>query len=177
MVSNKNYVWESRSSIKYYRGLMLTTRGSQYCYKSIYIKTFVFILDIQLKAYLSFNDYSLSADCFDYVHKEWKCLPLLPPRWSLVQAQTPSQGIKHWAKPAGSLSQAWSQHSFNTQHSSSYHMQLHRMKHITHSFFSDVYGVGLSMLVSKEGTRRVIYHLVPSKADLTMLRQKMPNGI
>lgn len=174
MVSNKNYAWESRSSIKYYRGLMVTTRGSHYCYKSVYIKPFVFILDIQLKAYLSCNDYSLSADWFDYVYKEWKWLP---PRWSLVQAQTPSQGIKYWAKAAGSLSQAWSQHSFNAQHSSSYHVQLHRMKHITHLFFSDVYGVGLSMLISKEGTRRVIYHLVPSKADLAMLRQKMPNGI
>lgn len=53
---------------------MLTARGSQYCYKSKYIKTFIFILDIQLKVYLPCNDYSLWGACFIYVHKKQKCL-------------------------------------------------------------------------------------------------------
>lgn len=73
-VLNKTNVWEAHSFFKYYRHLMLTARDSQYCYESKYIKTFVFILDMQLKVYLPFNDYSPWDACFIYVRKKQKCL-------------------------------------------------------------------------------------------------------
>lgn len=129
---------------------MLTARGSQYCYESKYIKTFVFILDTQLKVYLPCNDYSLWVAYFDYAYKEQKCILF---SWlSFFQAQTCSQGIKHQGKTSGSLSQAWSQHS--TQAYSTYSSTKWSITHIW--VFSDLCGVRLSMFISNEASRRTV---------------------
>lgn len=150
---------------------MLTARGSQYCYESKYIKTFVFILDTQLKVYLPCNDYSLWVACFDYVCREQKSIFFS--RLSFFQAQTHSQGIKHQGKTPGSLSQAWSQHS--TQAYGTYSSTKWSVTHIW--VFSDLCGVELSMFLSNEASRRTASPTSLKSRSDSMLHQKMSNGI
>lgn len=148
---------------------MLTARGSQYCYESKYSKTFVFILDTQLR-------------CICLVMIILSGLPVLIMyirnknvsffSWlSFFQAQTCSQGIKHQGKTSGSLSQAWSQHS--TQAYSTYSSTKWSITHIW--VFSDLCGVRLSMFISNEASRRTVSPT--SLRSDWMLRQKMSNGI